>query len=190
MNVPEYIQSWFSQPHLVFKVKLKPFSLGHYILLKSVDSPFLDEGGERIIIYEDLVFAFGVCSQRAWPDAFNWANDLDACKSFYKELDEELVKQVEKLDLVISIQSLREHIHTNFKIPDYVVERENDGVESGTYWIQSVLLTLTSELNYTRSEALNAPISLAIADYCWQLEKNGLIRIMPDYLKELKQGSK
>ena len=190
MNIPDYLQALFPAPYIVLGVKLKRFSVGDYTILRSVDSPFLDESRHQDADYDDLLFAFAVCTSKDYDEADALVGDYHASKKYAEEMEGILIQQSEKLNLRESIDTMQEYIDKGFKIPLYSIQSNDTVKESGTFWLQSVILTLTSELGYTRQEVFNTPMSQAISDYLWQLEKNGSVRILPEYLIKMIKESK
>jgi hypothetical protein len=70
--------------------------------------------------------------------------------------------------------------YMRFELPKYW-ENETDGAgESGAHWSQSLLCMLTGQLGYTRSQALNAPLSQAFADAYKLAETNGRLILMTE----------
>ena len=185
-----YVNAHFPKPYMVLGNTLKPFCLGHLLILKELDSPLIDESQQREVSFEQLVAAAIVCTstfeetKAQINDGISFENEkvkiADKIKSTF-ENDQNGPTVIQD-----AIFAFAEYVTVNFKEPPaYVIENESTGIESGTYWIQSYINVLCTECGYTRSEAWNMPINLAIQEYLWYIEREGSIRLLTDVETDL-----
>jgi len=185
-EAPEYINSLLPAGYTICGVRLRPFSLGSYILLLKSLSPFVDCNNPRMPIYEDLLYAVYVCSH-TYEEGAELEYNIDKAKEWGKAFSEELYKEIdrfqketgEKWDIESEYVGFAEYIRYQLRYPYYTV-LDNDGKSSGAHHIQNILLTATSHLGYTRQEALNGPIKALLYDYIWYAEKNGLVELFDE----------
>lgn len=196
----------------ILGLKLRPFCLGHYFLMEKYKCAFIGEvGGE--VGFSDLLIALLICSRtyeeflefetledNSWLDrtsVWKWL-----CKRFsfltYRPLSlkqwckkwgQQIGKAAKRreINLIKEFKAFPLYMNEGIEEPAHDIEQDGDGnrAESGTHWTQNLLYVLTKELGYSQSEALNLPISRALADkYKW-LEAEGVITINTEADKEL-----
>lgn len=148
--------------------QLEPFSIGHIMMLRRLGNVFArEEGGGRVTL-GDLTQAVFICCHtfdEGWA-AFHQAN-----------LGELLTKWGEKtdqFDFKEAVQWFREYLDHGYVLPEIKDASDKEGEKRmpGAPFLQRILLTLQSKLNYTRSEALNMPYAQALLDYFayWEME--------------------
>lgn len=181
--IHEYINAYFPKPYVVFGNKLKSFSLGHLLILKSVNSPFVNESGQQAITYNDLLFAFVVLTN-TFEENVELLNDPDKSIEEFTGLNESILNSIKDDGQCIqdAINMVKEYVCVNYSEPPmYVIEHNgSEARDSGTPWLQTYINLLTSQVGYSRSEALNMPINLAIRDVLWHVERQGNIRILSE----------
>lgn len=194
-----YVNAHFPKPYMVLGNILKPFSLGHLLILKELDSPFTDESQQRDVSFEQLVAAAIVCTS-TFEETIVMINDGVSFDKEKIKISDEIKNQLaNNLSGSMVIQdatfAFAEYVTSNFKEPPaYVIETEGSGLSSGTYWIQTYINIICTECGYTRSEAWNLPIDLAIQEYLWYVEREGNIRLLTEQelelIKEMEEMNK
>lgn len=190
-QLDHYVKSAIPEPYTILGVRLRPFSLGSYFLMERFDVGFVDDNKERIGGIPDLLLAIAICS-RTYEEFLEFINDEPSFNKWAKDWGKQVKKQSKKdknFNLLYKFMLFENYMKEGIQVPKYFEgENANEGDPSGAHWTQSVLLILTSELGYSYSEALNMPLSKALADYYKWAENNGSVTLMNDEELEIVEG--
>lgn len=168
------------EPFRILGLRLKPFSLGRYRLLRRLDCAFVSEE-PALPKPGDLFLGVYICSKRCdemnqllesgecWPEMEQWGKSI-----FGDGPEPEAFNYLEKVTL------FKRYLSESAEVPKYW-EEDCSNMHSGGHWSQSVEIVLRGELNWTSEEIDEAPLSKAISDYHKWLEGKGAIRLMSDY---------
>lgn len=175
----EYAMRLSPSRYQILGVKLKPLSLRHYFLMAQMGLCFVDDQTVEAST-EDLFLAVLICS-KVWKDGeFEDFCETADWEQIGKSWGEQVGRQgdLSAFDLTSKIKLFLQYINESVRPVKYWVLKESSGGESGAHWSQSVLVTCTGELGYTRQEALDAPIGVLLADYMKHAESQGIIQLM------------
>lgn len=164
-----YATAAVPDPYRILGLRLKPFALGHYLLLQRFGCAFIQEEIGTASV-EDLILGVLVCSMthREFLEFLEQKNFLKQTQAWGKKLG--LIDFQEKA--LLFQQYLKQGLHE----PDYVaLKPQNTG---GGDWAQNLKITLMTQLNYTENQALELPLSQALADYYKLAESEGLILML------------
>lgn len=193
----DYFSASYPATWQILGVTLRPFSLGHYIKLKALGCGFVADD-QQVATLGDLVVGCLVCSLPSDPDPtkdefWTWANKQPNRFSawFVKLLKKEPATPMEAevmrwgvkagmFDLAEKAKLFSDYIEAHSKVPAYWEEKREGSRSSGAHWAQAVLHTLVSKCGYSQVEALNVPVSKALADYFKQAETDGAVRLISD----------
>lgn len=174
-NAASYSQAAYPEPYTILGIRLKPLSLQHYHLMARHSVAFVSDGPSEAT-FADLLLGVIICSKHWEEGEFEHYVESGECQSESSAWGEKF--PLGSFDEKEKIKLFADYISEGSRIPKYW--EENTGKTSGAHWSQSVLLTLTGQLGYTRKEALHCPLSQALADYFKHAENQGLIRLMTD----------
>ena len=174
-----YIKAAIPEPHVILGRKLRPFCIGHYLILSRFDCAYVSETSANAS-REDLIFAVLVCSMR--PKDFMAFVEDDGAEKAVKDWG----KKVGVFDFKEKSDAFQNYLAEHSQMPAFWIEQ--DGQRSGAHWTQSVLLCLTSQLGYTREEAEEMPLTQAFHDYLKHAENNGAVRLMTPEELEATNG--
>ncbi len=167
-----YFKAAIPEPYRILGLKLKPFSLGHYFLMRRFGNGFVGDETTNAS-REDLLLGILICSMRH-----------DEFLKFIEQKD--FIKQIKKwgkkagiFDLPSKAMLFRDYLKAAQEAPQFWIEQE-DGTESGGHWSQAVLTTLMGQLGYSRAEAMETPLAQALADFYKHAESLGIVRLMTD----------
>ena len=184
------------KPYRVLGLRLRPFSLGHYMILRRHGCAFVADD-KSDATRDDLVFACLVCSMTfdefdAWiqQGRVRWIERLRSLLSFSAtEIKVAFLGSQAQLDVVRwgrkvgSLWSFKpkaelfmRYLADNAEMPKYWIEKEGPG--GGAHWAQTALNVLTGELHLTRKEALEMPLREALLHCCAHGEAMGTLRLM------------
>ncbi len=191
----------YPEPWQVLGVKLRPFSLGHYIKLSRLGCAFVAEQ-EQTATLSDLLLGVVVCSmptavEQDKDEFWKWLARTEGgwrwkIYRFYQWLRSKPIatpaeheaflwgKRVGEIDFPAKVKLFSDYMDACSVAPPYVEEQQSTPPKpSGAHWTQKVLAALVSKCGYTMDEALNVPISRALSDFIKQAETDGVVRILP-----------
>jgi len=172
MPEADYLLAALPDRFIILGQLLRPFSLGHLMILKRLNNAFVS-GAEKITLADtdDLISGVLVCSN-TYEEANETLQD--------PKLPGLLNQWGEKLGEFDILQKMRE-------FSDYVTKGctrpllalpDEDGTTPGAPFIQRLKIVLQSELNQSESEVLNKPFGLALHDYFAFFEIKKAVRIL------------
>lgn len=150
-------------------LRLKPFSLGHYLLLQRFGCAFVQETPGQATL-EDLVLGVLICSMthRAFLAFIEQ-------KDFRKQVTD-WGKRVGLTDYQEKAELFRQYLKQGLHEPDYISLKPQEDAKSD--WAQNLKITLMTRLNYSEDQALELPLSQALSDYYKLAESEGIIRLL------------
>ena len=158
------------RPFVVLGVELKPFSVGHKLLLQQICSPYEDG---KSCGPDDLMLAVAFCST-TFEDGcaeLNGAGLDKRIKSWYKRLGGDL-------DWVAASKLFGEYIAYHSRFYAFAQTQEPDQyTQSKSPLLHSVIATLQIEYGLSQSEALNRCFGLAMCDYILACERKGGVAV-------------
>ena len=164
-----FVNAAIPEPFQILGLRLKPFTLGHYITLKRFGCAFVsDEKTEAE--KGDLLLGCLVCSMnnREFLE-FLEAEDHEA----------KVVEWGEKcgaFNFAEKCQLFADYLAASFHEPSFSVIGDQQGDTSGD-WSQNLKLAMMLKLNASEEAVLNTPLSSLMSDYFRLAEMDGLIRI-------------
>ncbi len=164
------------EPFQILGLRLKPFSLGHYLLMERFQVAFV-AAEARVPTIHDLILGVLICSME-----YQEFLEFLSSPTFAEELQQWGVK-CGLFDWTAKANLLAQYIAAGSKQP--VVIYENEGAPSGAHWAQTIKLALTGNLGYTAHEALNLPLSQALNDFYKHAENLGILTIADETTAQL-----
>ena len=136
---------------------------------------------EAVVV--DLLLAVAICA-RTYDEFLDFIANGDEFNKWVKEWSGRINKSIKSdqhFNFLHEMMLFEKYMQSSVVVPHFFQEdSKGESKVSGAHWTQSVLQILTAELGYTHSEAINMPISKALADYFKFLERNGHITLMTD----------
>lgn len=164
---PGYAQATIPEPYRILGLRLRPFSLGHWLLMQRFNCAFI---GTEATDKSDLLTGVLICSMR-YQEFLQFIEQKDFHKQIIK-----WGKRVGMLDLDDRGKLFQTYLKDSLSEPAYVELRPGgDGVGD---WAQNLKITLMTRLGYTELEALDMPLSKALADYYKLAESDGFLRLL------------
>lgn len=172
-----FLRAALPEPVIILHQELRPYSIGHELLLKRHDNGFVCKGIPAQI--EDLFLGACICHQD-YDSAQAWIRS----EKFNRDIHD-LVKLCGQFDPQPVMAAFAKYIREGSAFCDYepIKSRRDHRApvsRPGAPWEAIVLTFLTGTLGWSRTEALNAPYGLAQWLYCTHLERTGKIQIDSD----------
>ncbi len=199
-----YVTAAIPEPYFIGLVKLRPYSIGHVLLMRRFDCAFGDENPERSGGIIDLYLGLAICS-RTYEDFLEFIQTDDEfdrwCKEWGDTIEKYIVQYVDGTDLkekvfiyfMECISLFKQYMNDGIIVPAYWEGSGNDGIDqSGAHWSQEIIDKLESELHYDFTEAVNMPAAKAIAEVFKRAENSGALTLKADWQidEEEKQTEK
>ncbi len=193
-DMDRFIEAAMPQRWTICGVRLKPFSLGHHLLLWKVGSPFVtataaDAG------WGDVLLGLAICSRKFC----NAAAMLEACwlpwlvkwyalqvrvRIWWNVLtlttESEPDRPTDNADRNgpgVKAALFARYVAKGSEGPNFFRKETSRAVDDGISWAHAMLITLTAHRRHTTEEALNMPLSLAKWEYAAYFQENGAIQI-------------
>jgi hypothetical protein len=172
MDAADYFTAIMPEPFQILGLRLRPFSLAHYQLLRRFGCAFVSET-EAAATTPDLIFGVLACSMV--PSEFLAWTITDDYESEVRIWGE----KIGVVDVNAKAKLFKDYIEAHSVIPKYWEERS--GGSSGAHWSQCVEVMLRSKLGWTTQDLETKPLSQAFADYFKHAENEGAVKLMtPD----------
>lgn len=156
------------EPFTILKLRLRPYSLGHIILLHRVESAFVLGGGVHA---EDLITSVFICSQ-TYEEALR-ALDNPKLPKFMRRWE----RRLGHFDFALKTKEFADYIQAHSQSPLFKYE-VGKTKPNACPLVQSVKIALLSETNLTETEILNRCWSLCLWDFITLLSRAGKVDIM------------
>jgi hypothetical protein len=164
-------------------VELKPFCLGHLILLEQINNPLVASTPLNVETQEGLFHLFEailICAL-SFEDATEFLTNDDEYKNLVDKFNKNLIKNMDadsSWNFFTRIQSFKEYLSFHMEMPIYTEEREGgDNIPSGTDWKQNIFV-IFKKLGYGESEILNMNLRKLFYQWCSYAEAEGAIKVM------------
>lgn len=189
-RVPSYIETLVPSPVTVLGKELKPYCLGHQILMLW-EQCSLASGEIGSADISDLMIGVQICSRTfdeylewkrhgtvtkhqilgtVWETRSTWRDDCIRWRRKFRK---------KKFNLLTEFTMFRAYIAQGIKIPHVYEGNKNNSKESGAHWTQNILNALT-EKHKDETTVMNMPLAKALADYFKGMEDNGALDLMSD----------
>lgn len=176
----------------ILGVKLRPFSLGHVILLHRIDSPFVSRTLSDHPTFDDLALSVLICSE-SYEKAVecldyphlprvlrSWADRLTGMDRWTVRMGLRKARIIDFLQPAIEFSNyIREHS----KIPDYDFNPA-DFSEMHCPEVQMVKVTLMREMGFSESELLDRSWGLCLWDYVVLRAQDGKVKMIDAEVKK------
>ena len=164
------------EPHTILGVRLRPLSVGHLLYLSRFGISDVDDAGK-------LITALLVCSRRVediQPALEDPLLDLKLNVWLWRASNKRWLTLWRRggIDWREKYARWDAYYAAHTRIPTTATRREGAGFQSNVPFLQHLKVTLQSKLNYSPSEALDCPFSVAVLDYYTLHEIEGAIEIL------------
>lgn len=178
-----YATAALPEPHTILGQRLKPFCMGHWLILCRFNSPLCRDENPGLETPDDLVFAVFVCCHE--PDEF--MVEIES-----PELPQKLEmwgKEIGLFDFQEKGRAFMRYFNDATRQPKFWQSGSSDAQPTGTHWSQAVTLTLTGQCGYTEAQVKNAPFGKVISDFMRYCETQGSVRIMTEQEIEMIEAA-
>jgi len=170
----KFLNAIAPEPYTVLGLRLKPFSLGHAILLQR-------HGCDPVRDYESLITGVTICAH-TWDEFHTLADD--------KWLPWRMriwAWRVGNFNIVAKIKMFNEYVADAMESPEVFESNDKPSNRLGAPFFSVLKTTLCAKLGYTRDEALNLPFGEALFDYFsfWEIE--GGCELVGDHDLEMRE---
>ena len=195
----KYVDAVLPKKFRICGLELKPFSLGHYLLLEKSGNPFINPTAEETSLSDSIYYLFHallVCAL-TFENNILVQEDDKAYSKLTIEFFDNLKKNIESdknWNIVMKIKEFENYMKYHMDMPIYTEENCGDsGVPSGTDWKQTIFIVF-KKMGYTDSEILNMNFKKLFYEWTSWAEGEGGIKVMNkidlEQLKKLKKGKK
>ena len=185
-----FAETLIAPEHIICSVQLRPFSLGHWIVLENYSSPLLSDQLYPDDISNDstenynhclrhiLLFIF-VCSHN-YEDNLRLIDD----KEFYEISREafekhicEYIKHTKGWNIFHEINKIKEYLNYYINSMPHFVERGTPSQPSGIDWKSNLYAILKNEYGYLQNEIMDMSMRRIYSEWVSFAVKNGAIEV-------------
>jgi hypothetical protein len=180
----DYAAAMFPDPVRILGVRLRPYCIGHALLLQRIGSPYVaEDGGRRTESgLGDLFMALWICSQ-PWDQAEARLRSRRArwllkwwSWQFHQQPDTQAA-----LAFVCAETQLFRYIGHAWRGPTLWEKQRTGPVETpGAPLLAHLKVTLMSSLHCSQHQALSWPVRAALFDYATHAERAGQVGIVSE----------
>jgi len=163
-------------------VQLKPFSLGHFVILKQLKSPMINEQERDLGIQEGLYWFFNallVCAL-SYEDNLELMQNEAEFEKTYKQFTENLLKNIgqeKDWNIFSKLHMFKQYMSYYMEMPIFDEEgKPSEKSPSGIDWIQNIFVTF-KKLGYDDIEILNMNFRKLFYEWTSYAEGEGAIRV-------------
>lgn len=167
---PNLLASFVPSRWSCIGIELRPFSLGHRILLHSLASPFVADAAP--VTPANLMVAVQVCA-RTWEDGLILCRDTHESD---RAVGAMLRKQARDLEWQKHADHFAQYLGEGSRVPNFTMPGPSGGTR-WTPWEQSMRICLMRELGLSESDVMNRPLVLSWWDYLTVKEEEGTLTI-------------
>jgi len=180
MKFEEYVKSFLPNRYVILGVKLKPLSLGHYILMRRLEVAYATDT-QSSVAFSDFVLALLICSM-TYEEFVDYLDRPDFIKNLQRESKNmtKVIKRDKTFNLFDKMSMFQNYLKEGTKTPLYWEGDNQSNTTSGAHWSQTLFTTAVSELGYTRSQALNVPLIQLFNDFFKYGEAQGAVQLMTE----------
>lgn len=184
----EFIETQFPEIRSVLGVPLVDLTLGHYLILELLESPFIQER-DAPVTEPDVVALLLVCS-RPSDAALDQLSNLSKrgprkrlmklvrkCAGQMGEEAASLPLPTRDAAFTIVVKQLHEYLQWNLGMPEYTVKEEQTSGRSGAPFWKSMMVELQNHLGLTERDILDRPIRRSLEDIAVSWETRGLVKL-------------
>lgn len=164
---PGYAQAAIPEPYRILGLRLRPFSLGHWLLMQRFDCALIGGGKPE---HSDMLLGVLICSMR-YQEFLAFIEQKDFQKQVIK-----WGKRNNLLELDEKSELFGRYLTDSLSEPAYIELRP--GGDGAGDWAQNLKITLMTRLGYSEGEVLDMPLSKALADYYKLAESDGFLRLL------------
>lgn len=182
-------------PHkfVICGLTMRPFCLGHYMLLEYMQNPMINPEKVDIEMNDGLHWFFMaliICSL-TYEDGIKLLSSEEDFKSVSKQFFDNLKKDmdIQGWNIFTKLNTFRDYVRYYLEMPIYTEESQTSEptTPSGTDWKQNMFL-IFKKLGYDESDILNMNLKKLFYEWCSYAEGEGAIKVMNKVdLEQLKQ---
>lgn len=169
MTGADHYARWLPEPTTLLGLRLRPFALGHALLLHRIESAFVLGGRPS---FEDLALSVLICAHD-WSGACALFEDRDLPR-FMRRWAERLcsiswltrigLRAPRPLDLAAKCEEFAAYTVRDLPSYTYVLDPERDAGPVGLPTLQVIRVALLKELHFPEDQLLNRPLALCYED--------------------------
>lgn len=178
-----YDEAILPQSFIVCSIKLRPFCLGHLLLLERINSPLINSDVTKIDIYSGLIDFFKaltICAL-SYEDGLAIINDDVKSREIIGNIKTVIEKDMEldgdDWNIYSKVNQFRDYMSYFFNMPIYSIEQKQNQTPTGLDWKIGVWQVF-KKMGYSESEILNMNLRRLFFEWCQSAETEGAIKVV------------
>ena len=164
-------------------VRLRPFSLGHYVLLKHIGNPMLENEETDLPDNDKLCWFFCallICASD-YKSNIAMLEDMDSLKATMDAMITNLTNQMAdapEWNIFEHLRNFRAYVNYYMSVPIYFKEREDDSpTPTGIDWVQQLFFVMLKQ-GYQEADILDMNFKKLLYLWCSHAETEGAIKVI------------
>jgi len=189
-----YSSALLTDDYTICGVKMKPFCLGHIVILEALQNPLIDSDVKDVAVDDGLCqffLALLICAL-TYEEGVQLLNDsklfseisAQFCDNLQKNMDED-----ENWNIHSKLNLFKNYMSSYLNSMPYYNEtqKQNTDAPSGNDWKTSIFIVF-KKLGYSESEILNMNIRKLFIEWAGYAESEGVVKICNKHeANQLKQ---
>jgi hypothetical protein len=178
-----YSNAIIPRKFIICGLELKPFCLGHLIMLEHHKNPIVNLEASKVSVQDSLYYFFHalmVCGL-TYEENLQLLDNDELYKSYADEFTTNLIKNMnndKNWNLLTKLNLFEKYVKWHMEMPLYSEEGEAEtSLPSGTDWRQNLFL-IFKKLGYDESEILNMSFKRMFYEWSSWAEGEGRIKVM------------
>lgn len=177
-NDLDYLDACIPEPMIILGLEMKPFSLGHLLILSRYKNGFVTE--DTPITFNDLIFGVYVCAH-TYEKAIASFTEPETGRKI-----ERWGKKIGKFSFEEKANLFAEYLRCGMRQPDDVTVSEGEKTSLPLYAV--IKYVVQNAFGYSASEILNLPYRQLLWEYYVTQEAKGVCKVSdPDVIKNAKE---
>ena len=182
-----YSEALIPKQFICCGIKLRPFCLGHILLLQEMNNPFIapEEIKTNDLDYSIKHFYVSllVCSM-TYENGYKMLNNFKLLENEWKRFEKNLTANMEadkNWNIFLQFNTFKKYMEYHLDMPFFeVVNNNNNSLPSGTDWKNSIFITF-KKLGYSQTEILNMNMKRLYQEWTTYAEGEGGIKIFDKF---------
>lgn len=176
-----YNSAILPQQFNVCGIDLRPFCLGHLLLLERIQSPLLNTEQINLNLGDGLhsfLMALSICALK-YEDGIKLLTDDEYAKEAIDVIKTTISKEMEMdkdWNIFYKLDKFKQYMSYFFEMPIYSVEQKDDKPPTGMDWKVGIWQTF-KKMGYSESEILNMNMRRLFYEWCSHAENEGVIKV-------------
>lgn len=184
MNAAQFFEAARKAAPKVFGLQLQPFTVGHYLFLAELDSPFLPSATREPSARDALIATF-ICAGDSEQQRLKLQRNSLWFYWWVLRVGRMPIGDIDTQSKLLAL-----HIRSAFIGPSYKLKNEGQSRKANAPHVLGIINFFMEELSQPRSEILATPLWEALSQRATYLDRHGELNVWTEELDDLLSFAK